>query len=307
MRRAVPGFLHPALLIRSCTPVLRLSSQACCLNSSDNEEPSRNLAYDDYRTRRLLPLITLAVRTSNWDAAKNISFRECVRLYGLCCSVGLFALLVQSFLPWRIRETRCLIQSIVDYSGNAGQELFELAPMLVSKLGGSMTLLQVYAAVIRIFLELSMFEDALLTYIEAKKAGVELRLCNFLLISLVKGNQIMYARSLFDDMKSSGPSPNVYSYSVLMSMYTHGERLCIEEAFELLCEMESNGVRPNAATYGTYFFGLCRSRQVTYAWDFLQTLSQSGGPCSIYCFNTVIHGFLWVSNPLECLFFILVC
>jgi len=241
--------------------VLRLSSQACCLNSSDNEEPIRSSAYVDYRSQCLLPSITLAVRTSNWDAARNISFRECVTLYGLSQSIGLFALLVQLFLPRRIREIRCLIQSIVDYCGNAGQELFELAPMLVSKLGGSMTLLQVYAAVIRIFVELSMFEDALLTYIEAKKVGVELRLGNFLLKCLAQGNQIMYARSLFADMKSSGPSPNVYSYSVLMSMYTHGERLCLEEAFELLREMEMNGVRPNAATYGTYLYGLCRSRQ----------------------------------------------
>jgi len=191
--------------------VLRLSSQACCLNSSDNDEPSRSSAYVDSRSQCLLPSITLAVRTSNWDAARNISFRECVRLYGLSQSIGLFALLVQLFLPRRIREIRCLIQSIVDYCGNAGQELFELAPMLVSKLGGSMTLLQVYATVIRIFVELSMFEDALLTYIEAKKVGVELRLCNFLLKCLVQGNQIMYARSLFSDMKSFGPPPNVYS------------------------------------------------------------------------------------------------
>ncbi|TKW35802.1 hypothetical protein SEVIR_2G398700v4 [Setaria viridis] len=291
MRRAVPGFLRRAHAIRSYPPVLRLSSQACCLNSSDNEEPGQSSAYIDYRSQCLLPSITLAVRTANWDAARNISFRECVRLYGLSQSIGLFALLVQLFLPRRIREIRCLIQSIVDYCGNAGQELFELAPILVSRLGGSMTLLQIYAAVIRIFVELSMFEDALLTYIEAKEVGAELRLCNFLLKCLVKGNQIVYARSLFDDMKSSGPSPNVYSYSVLMSMYTHGERLCLEEAFELLREMEMNGVRPNAATYGTYLYGLCRSRQVTSAWDFLQNLCQRGCPCNTYCFNAVIHGF----------------
>jgi hypothetical protein len=34
----------------------------------------------------------------------------------------------------------------------------------------------------------------------------------------------MYANSLFDDMKSYGLSPNVYSYSVLMSIYTHGAK-----------------------------------------------------------------------------------
>ncbi|KAJ1291858.1 hypothetical protein BS78_02G348800 [Paspalum vaginatum] len=291
MRRAVPGFLCRALVIRSCPPVLHLSSLACCLNSSDNEEPSQSAAYADYTSQHLLPLITLAVRTSNWDAARNISFRECVKLYGPSQSVRLFAMLMQSLLPRRLREVRCLIQSIVDYCGYAGPELFELAPMLVSNLGESMTLLQVYAAVIRIFVELSMFEDTLLTYVEAKNVGVDLRLCNFLLKCLVKRNQIMYVRSLFDDMKSCGPSPNVWSYSVLMSMYTHGERLCLEEAFELLCEMELNGVKPNAVTYGTYLYGLCRSRQVTSAWDFLQTLSQGGGPCSNYCFNAVIHGF----------------
>ncbi|CAD6217130.1 unnamed protein product [Miscanthus lutarioriparius] len=291
MRRAVPLFLRRALVIRRYPPVSHLSSQVCWLNSSDNEEPSQSSAYGDYRSRRLFPLITLAVRASNWDAARNISFRECVRLYGPSQSVGLFALIVQAFLPRRIREVRCLIQSIVDYCGNAGSELFELAPMLVSNLGQSMTLLQVYAAVIRIFVESSMFEDALLTYVEVKNFGVDRRLCNFLLKCLVEGNQIMYAKSLFDDMKSCGPSPNVCSYSILMSMYTHGERLCLDEAFELLCEMESNSVRPNATTYGTYLYGLCRSSQVTSAWDFLQTLSQSGGPCSNYCFNAVIHGF----------------
>jgi pentatricopeptide repeat protein len=105
-----------------------------------------------------------------------------------------------------------LIQNIVDHCGNAGPQLDELAPLLVSNLRGLMTLLQLFVAIIRIFVELLMFEDALLTYIEAKKVGVQLQVCNFLLKHLVERNQIKYAGSLFDDMKSSGPSPNVYSY-----------------------------------------------------------------------------------------------
>lgn len=72
----------------------------------------------------------------------------------------------------------------------------------------------------------------------------------------------MSARSLFDDMNTSGPLPNVYSYSVIMSAYTHGDRLCLGDAFELLCEMEMKGVKLNAVTYGTYLYGLCRTRQV---------------------------------------------
>jgi hypothetical protein len=61
-----------------------------------------------------------------------------------------------------------LIQSIVDFCGNAGSALFELVPIFVSILGQSLTLLQVYAAVIRIFVESQMFEGALLTYAEVE-------------------------------------------------------------------------------------------------------------------------------------------
>ena len=48
----------------------------------------------------------------------------------------------------------------------------------------------------------------------------------------------MHARSLSDDMNTTGAAPNVYSDSVLISAYTHGHMLCLDEAFELLCEME---------------------------------------------------------------------
>ena len=77
-----------------------------------------------------------------------------------------------------------------------------------------------------------------------------------------------------------------------MSMYTHGAKLCMEEASELLSEMEmKEAVRPNAATYGTYLYRLCCARQVTSAWEFLQMVLQRGYPCNSYCFNTVTHGF----------------
>lgn len=43
-----------------------------------------------------------------------------------------------------------------------------------------------------------------------------------------------------------------------MRAYTHGDRLRLDEAFELLYEME--GVKLNATTYVTYLCGLCRIR-----------------------------------------------
>uniref|UniRef100_A0A0A9DSX0 Secreted protein n=1 Tax=Arundo donax TaxID=35708 RepID=A0A0A9DSX0_ARUDO len=88
MRRAVLWFLCRALVMRSYPTTLCLSSQACFLNSLDHQEPSGNAVPADYRSQCLLPLITLAVRTSNWNAARKISFRECVGLYGLPQSVS---------------------------------------------------------------------------------------------------------------------------------------------------------------------------------------------------------------------------
>jgi hypothetical protein len=93
---AVPGFLCRALVVKTYPSALCLSSQACCLYSLDHQEPRRYALYSHYRSQRLLPLITLAVTTSNWDAARKISFRECVKLYGLSQSTGLFALLICS-------------------------------------------------------------------------------------------------------------------------------------------------------------------------------------------------------------------
>ncbi|KAI5004018.1 hypothetical protein ZWY2020_031261 [Hordeum vulgare] len=294
MRRAVPGCLCRALLNRRPPLEPRLSSLACRVKSlDDEEEPSHSQPSVCSEGRRgcFLPVIARAVRTLSWDdATRKISFGECVRLYGLPRSIGLFVLLMQSFLPRRIREVRCLIQSVVDHCGNAGLELFELAPLLASNLGGSMTLLQVYATIIRVFVELSMFEDALLTYVEAKKVGVELQVCNFLLKRLVERNQTMYARSLFQDMKSSGPSPNVYSYSVLMSMYTHGAKLCPEEALELLSEMEVEGVRPNAATYATYLYGLCRAKQVHKAIEVFDGMKKCGFAPDVHSYSILVDG-----------------
>jgi hypothetical protein len=187
MRRAGLRCLQQALLNRHRPPASCPSSLSSCLKSLDDQEPSRSSTCSEYRSQRIHPVFTLAVRTSDWDVARKISFRECVRLYGLSQSIGLFALLMQSFLPRSIRKIRCLIQNIVDHCGNAGPQLDELAPLLVSNLRGLMTLLQLFVAIIRIFVELLMFEDALLTYIEAKKVGVQLQVCNFLLKHLLRG------------------------------------------------------------------------------------------------------------------------
>ncbi|KAG8079741.1 hypothetical protein GUJ93_ZPchr0007g4756 [Zizania palustris] len=290
MHRAVPGFLRRALVMRNHPLAPRFTSLACCLNNLDHQEHTQSDSCSDYRTHYLLPLITLAVRTSDWDVARKINFRECVRLYGPSQSIGLFALLIQSFLPRRIREVRCLIQSIVDYSGNAGPELFELALMLVNNLGGLITLLQVYAAFIRFFIELSMFEDALVTYIEAKKVGVELQLCNFLLKSLVRRNQVMEnkfhkAVEVFDEMKKGGFAPDVHSYSIIVDgLCKQGDLL---SGCDVLVEMARTGVSPTLVSYSSLLHGLCKAGKVEKALELFESLKDQ----DVYNYTSLIYAF----------------
>jgi hypothetical protein len=72
---------------------LRLYSVPCRLNSPDHQEPGAISICSEYRSQCLLPLITLAVRISNWNEARIIDFRECVNLYGLSWSTGVLAFL----------------------------------------------------------------------------------------------------------------------------------------------------------------------------------------------------------------------
>ncbi|KAF3335421.1 pentatricopeptide repeat-containing protein [Carex littledalei] len=180
------------------------------------------------------------------------------------------------------RQILCLIGSMVCYCGNAGPNLFVLICQLVTQLNGTMTLLHAYAAVIRYFVGSCMHEDALLTYLEVKKVGVEINLCNFLLKALVDKEQLRFARGIFHDMMMCVPAPNVYTYSIMIDLYTSGDRLYMKEAYEILCEMMRKGIQPNAVTYSTYIHGLCRSGQVGPAWQFLKEL------CVRECLVTLI-------------------
>ncbi|TVU37952.1 hypothetical protein EJB05_11297, partial [Eragrostis curvula] len=128
----------------------------------------------------------------------------------------------------------------------------------------------------------SMFEDALLTYIEAKKVGVEVRLCNFLLKCLVEGNQIMYARSLFDDMKSSGPSPNVYSYSVLMNL---------EMVYDLWNDMIRHDFVPDIYNYTSLIYALCRHKYLKEALGVFELMLENGVSPNIVTCTILVDSF----------------
>ncbi|KAF0908136.1 hypothetical protein E2562_022951 [Oryza meyeriana var. granulata] len=109
-----------------------------------------------------------------------------------------------------------------------------------------------------------MFEDALVAYIEAKKIGVELQLCNFLLKSLVKGNQVIHrylkeALGLFELMLDNEINPNIITCTILVDGFM--KEGLIGEAFLFLDEVRRFDIVPNLYTYKAIINGLFKGNE----------------------------------------------
>ncbi|KAJ6426953.1 hypothetical protein OIU84_022535 [Salix udensis] len=142
-----------------------------------------------------------------------------------------------------------------------------------------------------------MLADAKDVFMLAKKIGVELNIssCNFLLKCLAEGDKLEAVRSLFDDLKNSGPSPNVYTYTIMINFYCkerHGQNIDLEHASQILEEMEKKGETPTVVTYGVYIHGLCRVGSIEDARNKIQDLRSSNQPLNIYCYNAAHSGVL---------------
>ncbi|KAG0457434.1 hypothetical protein HPP92_022591 [Vanilla planifolia] len=239
--------------------------------------------------------VAIVVHTLSSGILGNLGFSRTVERYGFRPSLESFAMLVGIFSSTRMHdEVRSLLKSIYDYyNRNRELRLFLLLSELVGLSNGSITLLQAYAAIVKVLAESSMLEDALIVYIDAKSVGLELGipLCNLLLNFFVKRNEVEMVNYLFHDIKSTGPPPNVYTYCIMLDLYTRKDTLDMNKAEMILLEMEANGMNPNAIAYGSYLRGLCIDKTAEIAWYFLQDLHSRGFPCNTRCFNAVILGF----------------
>ncbi|CAL9110445.1 unnamed protein product [Musa textilis] len=267
-------------------------------------ESKKKYEFYNSRGRSLFPFVSFVASTMNWEVARKMSFSIAVNRFGLSQSLESFAVLIHTFLSAGMhKEVKHLLRDIAEYNRSVGSNMLELLSPLASLLDGAMRS-QAYESLIYIFAEASMLEDALETFLESKQVALQLsiRSCNFLLKCLVERKMIEYARSLFQALKNSGPSPNVYTYSIMMGLYATGDILYLDEAKGILLDMEKvGGVRPNAVTYATYIRGLCSAGYVEPALGFLRDLQHKCLPLNAYCFNAVIHGFCQEGRPSESL------
>ena len=250
--------------------------------------------FSSYTTRgpSLFPYVVVAVRSLNWDVICQLKFADAVKEYGFSHAFESFVMLIRIFSSVRMhRKVGCLLRDVVIFNKEENVDSFELLSELVHLSNGSITLLQASGDVIKALADDSMFNDAREHCLEAMRIGLKIGvpLYNFLLKCFVESYEVGDVRR--DHMKVSGPSPNVYTYTIMMDWYTKGDALDVDKANKILFEMENNGFTPNAVTHGMYLRGLCMAGNVQSAWEFLRNLQHKGLQYGNYCCNVVIHGF----------------
>ncbi|KAL0356329.1 UNVERIFIED_CONTAM: hypothetical protein Sradi_4079800 [Sesamum radiatum] len=155
-------------------------------------------------------------------------------------------------------EVYALLREIVCYYQKAQLNLFGLLYALLDSPGDAKGSTFLVSVLIKVFASNNMLENAMDAFEQARRIGFQpgIRSCNFLLKCLAESNERDSLVTLFKEMKNYGPYPSLYTYTIVMNFYCSGHRgqgtVDIEEATNILEEMETIGISPSIVTYGLH-------------------------------------------------------
>ncbi|XP_038693107.1 pentatricopeptide repeat-containing protein At1g62670, mitochondrial-like [Tripterygium wilfordii] len=243
----------------------------------------------------VFPLAARVVKSLDGQVISKMSFRNAVKVHGFPYSIDTFRVFVHVFASVGMeREVYSLLFNVVSYYQAFDLDMFELFPFL---LGGKPPhpeiSIAVFDVLMKVFAANSLFESGLHVFYQTKKLGLtpSIRSCNFLLKCLIGKSKADSARMLFEDLKTHGPSPNVYTYSIMMNLYCRGQNVDISQATDILEDMKKSGESPSVTTYSTYINGLCRGGFLDIALGIVREMECRKHPLNSYCYNPVISAF----------------
>ncbi|XP_050115902.1 putative pentatricopeptide repeat-containing protein At2g02150 isoform X1 [Malus sylvestris] len=249
-----------------------------------------------WRNRKLYPDVARVLKSLDWEVAWDLRFSWSVKQYGFSHSLSVFSVIVHVFaLAGMKMEVQSFLNDIVCYYRDAKYDAFGLFPYVFdSSHNGARTL--VFDALITAFAAYSMLENAVDVSVQTKNMQLEPHIwsCNFLLKCLAEANILESVRILFECLKKYGPSPNVYTYTIMMNFYCQGHEgkgVDIGEATNILQEMEKRGKHPTVVVYAKYIHALCKVGWVEFALDFIRNLRCRNQPLNSYCYNAILLGF----------------
>ncbi|KAG9449773.1 hypothetical protein H6P81_009738 [Aristolochia fimbriata] len=239
------------------------------------------------REPSLFPLVVRVLKSVDWEAVRKINFSEAVQRYGLSHSLEAFSVIIDILsFAGRPGKVHFLVRQIVSFCWSNNYDTFALFAVLVSAKGSVST----SEALFQAFIKSSLLINALDVFLKAKELDQRLSIssCNSLLKLLAEKNEKDLINSFFTEMDNSGPSPNVYTFTILLEFYCEVDMVL---ASKFLKAMDVRGLKPTVVTYSTFLHGLCRAGHTDSALAFLQELRMKNISLNHYCYNAIIHGF----------------
>ncbi|MED6219216.1 hypothetical protein PIB30_033830 [Stylosanthes scabra] len=245
----------------------------------------------------LFPLVTKVFKSLNFRVAREKRFGSWVQSHGFSHSIICFRIIIHIFaLAGMPLEVFTLLRDIVEYCNESEHDTFELFSALVDSPHHAERSAVVLDVLMKVFASNSKLENALDVFVNAKHIGLEpdIKSCNFLLKCMVEANRVDFVRLFFEELKDSGPSPNIYTYTIMMNFYCRGGPgwdVNIRRATEILGKIFSSGQRPTVVTYSSYIHGLCKVGSLDVALKLICNLSYRNKALNSHCFNAVLRGF----------------
>lgn len=108
------------------------------------------------------------------------------------------------------------------------------------------------------------------------------------IIRASSNGHIDLAQKLYEDMISSGISPNVYTYNILIRCFCSNGN--IEKGLQFFDKMAEKGCLPNVVTYNTLIDSYCKMGKISEAFKLLKDMSDRNLEPSLITYNMIING-----------------
>ncbi|KAK7840518.1 putative pentatricopeptide repeat-containing protein [Quercus suber] len=228
------------------------------LNTTKTSTP---VAQDLFDASRVVQILNSMER----DPKTAISFFDRLKEQGFAHDVSTYAALVRILCHWGLdRKLDAVFLEVIVGSSNGhcqhpGFEISDLFERLVvvEGLQADETLVRAYNALVKSYVSIGMFDEAIDVLFQTKRRGFipHIFTCNFLMNRLIEHGKVDMAVAIYEQLKRLGLSPNDYTYAIMIkALCRKGD---LEAAVHVFQEMEVAGITPRAFAYTAYIRGLC--------------------------------------------------
>ncbi|XP_038981236.1 pentatricopeptide repeat-containing protein At1g10910, chloroplastic [Phoenix dactylifera] len=123
-----------------------------------------------------------------------------------------------------------------------------------------------------------------------KSLKVNVSICNSLLGCLVKNGRFESSNKLFNQMKDDGLSPDLVTYSTLLSGCSKVKN-GYSKAMQLVQELENKGLRMDGVIYGTLLATCASNNLCDEAESYFQQMKDEGCPPNLFHYSSLLNAY----------------